>query len=414
MKSRNFTEVVKNNRKGIMSVVMAGCLAFSAPTAGLFEGTLVHNVHATDAKQKKAEAEKNLKDVNGKIDKIFQQQQALESQVDQSTKELAQIMSAQEGLKNDIANKQKEIDKANKDLAKAKEEEKKEYNAMIDRIKYMYENSSSDSLWEAVLDSKNFADMLSNIEYVSSVYKTDKTLLEKYKAAVKKVEDLTKQLQNDMAELQESKSEYDAQQGELNNKINALKAQSGSFDQQIAQAKQLAASYSATVKQQQALINQQVAAQRAAQATNNNGASNGQAKTSKSNRKTGGAGMASNTPSNGPLPPANGSALSYASRFVGGRYEWGGTSLTNGCDCSGFVMAVYAQYGKSLPHNSGAMRGVGTAVSPSAMQPGDIVCYNGHVGIYAGGGQLLSALNSKKGITYCSVNYKPIVAVRRV
>ena len=76
MKSRNFTEVVKNNRKGIMSVVMAGCLAFSAPTAGLFEGTLVHNVHATDAKQKKAEAEKNLKDVNGKIDKIFQQQQA--------------------------------------------------------------------------------------------------------------------------------------------------------------------------------------------------------------------------------------------------------------------------------------------------------------------------------------------------
>lgn len=106
--------------------------------------------------------------------------------------------------------------------------------------------------------------------------------------------------------------------------------------------------------------------------------------------------------------------LAYAQRFVGNPYKWGGTSLTNGADCSGFVQSVYAHFGKSLPHSSYADAHVGRGVSKSDMRPGDIVVYGGHVGIYAGGGKLLSALGKKYGITYCSVNYKPIQAVRRL
>ena len=108
------------------------------------------------------------------------------------------------------------------------------------------------------------------------------------------------------------------------------------------------------------------------------------------------------------------SVVSYASQFVGNRYVYGGTSLTNGTDCSGFVMGVYRAFGVSLPHSSAAMRSVGYGVSTSEMQAGDIVCYSGHVGIYAGNGTIVNASNPRSGITYTNVNYRHILAVRRI
>jgi cell wall-associated NlpC family hydrolase len=115
-----------------------------------------------------------------------------------------------------------------------------------------------------------------------------------------------------------------------------------------------------------------------------------------------------------PSGSSGSSVVAYASQFVGNPYVYGGSSLTNGTDCSGFVKSVYAQFGVSLPHSSSAMRSCGSGVSKSDMQPGDIVCYSGHVGIYAGNGMIVNALNERSGITYTNVNYAPIVAVRRV
>ena len=115
-----------------------------------------------------------------------------------------------------------------------------------------------------------------------------------------------------------------------------------------------------------------------------------------------------------PSGSSGSSVVAYASQFVGNPYVYGGSSLTNGTDCSGFVKSVYAQFGVSLPHSSSAMRSCGSGVSKSDMQPGDIVCYSGHVGIYAGNGMIVNALNERAGITYTNVNYAPIVAVRRV
>ncbi len=111
---------------------------------------------------------------------------------------------------------------------------------------------------------------------------------------------------------------------------------------------------------------------------------------------------------------AGSSVVDYASQFLGNPYVWGGTSLTNGADCSGFVLSVYANFGYSLPHSSTAMRGCGYAVSYDDMQLGDIVCYDHHVGIYAGNGLIINALNSNSGITYTNVNYKEILAIRRI
>ncbi len=109
------------------------------------------------------------------------------------------------------------------------------------------------------------------------------------------------------------------------------------------------------------------------------------------------------------------SVVNYASQFLGNPYVYGGSSLTNGTDCSGFVMSVYAHFGISLPHSSGALRGSGYSVSYSSMQPGDIVCYDGHVAINAGGNTVIHASNPADGIKYTSpANYRPVVAVRRI
>ena len=105
----------------------------------------------------------------------------------------------------------------------------------------------------------------------------------------------------------------------------------------------------------------------------------------------------------------------YACQFVGNPYVWGGSSLTNGTDCSGFVMSVYANFGVSLPHSSTADRTQGYAVDGLAnAQPGDLICYSGHVALYIGNGQIVHASSSKTGIIISNADYKKILAVRRI
>lgn len=107
--------------------------------------------------------------------------------------------------------------------------------------------------------------------------------------------------------------------------------------------------------------------------------------------------------------------IDYASQFIGNPYRWGGSSLTNGTDCSGFVMSVYANFGISLPHYSQSMLSQGTAVASLAeAQPGDILVYSGHTGLYLGNGLMLSALGRKYGICVSSATYKTIKGIRRV
>ena len=108
------------------------------------------------------------------------------------------------------------------------------------------------------------------------------------------------------------------------------------------------------------------------------------------------------------------SVANYALQFVGNPYVYGGSSLTNGTDCSGFVMSVYGAFGVGLPHSSSALRGCGYAVDPGSMSPGDIVCYSGHVGICIGNGQIVHASNAATGIKVSTAYYRDILAVRRI
>ena len=106
--------------------------------------------------------------------------------------------------------------------------------------------------------------------------------------------------------------------------------------------------------------------------------------------------------------------VAYAKQFIGNPYVYGGTSLTRGTDCSGFVKGVYRNFGVSLPRTSSAMRSAGYGVSVQDMQPGDIVCYSGHVGIYIGNGKIVNAIDEAHGIGISNAYYQPILAVRRI
>lgn len=110
------------------------------------------------------------------------------------------------------------------------------------------------------------------------------------------------------------------------------------------------------------------------------------------------------------------SVVNYAKRFLGNPYRWGGTSLTRGADCSGYVMSVYRHFGKSLPHSSYAQRKVGRRVgSLSKAKPGDIICYSGHVAIYMGNNRVIHASNRKDGIKITKgAAYRSIVTIRRI
>lgn len=108
------------------------------------------------------------------------------------------------------------------------------------------------------------------------------------------------------------------------------------------------------------------------------------------------------------------SVIDFACQFIGNPYVWGGTSLTNGADCSGFVQAVYANFGISLPRTTWDMENVGYAVSYEQALPGDLVLYDGHVGLYMGDGNIVNAMNEAQGIGICNANYAPIITIRRV
>ena len=114
-------------------------------------------------------------------------------------------------------------------------------------------------------------------------------------------------------------------------------------------------------------------------------------------------------------PSVSGAAVAnYAMKFIGGKYVWGGANLATGVDCSGFVMCVYQHFGYSLPHYSESLAGCGRGVSYANAQPGDIICYRGHCGIYIGGGMMVNALGAKYGIVVNQVNTSRLTAVRRI
>lgn len=388
----------------VLVFVLAGSL-----TAGACE---VPNVYAkTEAEKKRDAYKKKLKAKNSDIANIKDSQSDVKDSITAAAARMKTLLSKQEQLKSDIKDKQNEVEQANKKLEEAKEEEQNQYDAMKLRIQYLYENSTDNSIWSAILESNGLSDMLNRIEYATDLYKSDRELMTSYQNAVKKVEDWTMQLADEMDSLLALQDKYQTQQGELKTLMAKLEQQKDAYAQQLAEAQKQAQDYKKTISKQEAIIRAQEAAAARANANTYDGGGTGAS-----------GGIASDSylkdPDCNPSQTTDVSGadiVAFAQQFVGNPYVWGGNSLTNGVDCSGFVHQVYAHFGISTPRYSQAFKSVGQPVSYQNIQAGDVVVYPGHVAIYIGNGNIVEAQSTRAGITNSRpVNCHTITAIRRL
>lgn len=371
------------------------------------------------AKNKKSEAQTALDNANADIENIQSQQQELQSQIDALDADLVNIIMNLDILEGELSDKQTELDNVTAQLAQAQEDEQNQYDAMKKRIVYMYENGD-DSYIEALVGATDFSDLLNRLEYAQQIYDYDRNLLTQYQETVQQVADLKSQVETEKAELEEVQQSYQEQQASYESMIAEKQSQMSDFDTQLASAQSLAAQYKATVDEQNEIIRQEQVAAAAAAAQNNNKGNNTTTANNNNGSNTGGDSTTGGSTGGGGLNPpfstsvSGSDVVSYACQFIGNPYVWGGESLTNGADCSGFIKSVYANFGISLPHSSVALQRAGSEVSYENAQPGDIVCYAGHVAIYMGGGQIVHASSPSTGIKTGSATYRSIISVRRV
>ena len=404
-------------------------------------------------KKEQQKTQNNLNSVNQQITAIQSNQAQAQEELDQLSDQLVDILTSIDICQDEIAVKEKEIEQAKKDYEDARKKEEDQYASMKKRIQFMYEQGDSAYL-QVLLESQNYADMVNKADYIESLYEYDKQLLAGYVESKNQVAELKGRLEDEEAGLEASNYELQQEEAALQTLVDEQKKTVADFDAQLASAKKKAASYKQQLEDQTAQIKkleeeaaakkkkeeearkkqeQERKQQQQANQTQTIDTGNGAQQTTGDDPAQVDTGDDAQTTDPGTVDTGKGTdsmnagagavtggsgvgqqAANYACNFVGNPYKFGGTSLTNGTDCSGFTQAVYAHFGISLPRDSYSQRSCGTEVSYANAQPGDIICYAGHVALYLGNGQIVHASTERTGITYGYATYRTILSVRRV
>ncbi|MDE6642323.1 MAG: C40 family peptidase [Acetatifactor sp.] len=345
--------------------------------------------------------EEQISDLNGEIINTLASIGVLTDQIEEKELQLAEKGSQ-------IVDKQIQIEATETEYYAAVEREETQRQNMIDCTRMVYENQEVSYL-TSILEGKGLSDILNQMDYIEKVYEYSMGRLEAYMEAKELVHDLWDQLELEKAELEEQrdsleqdklglmadKDELQDLKADLDVKLARKKQESANYEAEIEKAQREAAVAKRLLQQDQQKLKQLQAAQNAANRT------------------------IATTSYTAIIDSASGSDLGkkiakFACQYVGNPYVSGGTSLTNGADCSGFTYRVYQEFGYSIPRTSYQQRSAGTGVTYENAQPGDLICYDGHVAMYIGSGMIVHASSAKTGIKVSRAQYRTILAVRRI
>lgn len=359
-----------------------------------------------------------------KVKNLQKKQKKAQAEVDSLQSKLVDIISQIDGLEKDIKSNAQDIEDTKEEVKEAKKAEKKQYKAMKSRIRYFYENDTDNNVFNILVGSKSLTDFINKVSYMNSVYSYDRDLLDSYEATRVEIQGMEEDLEDKQLDLKKEKQQLKTNKASLNSLIDSKKGEVANIHQQVVKAKKeaarRAAEKAAALERERQARNAAAAAAAARRAARRAASRAAASNTGSGSGSSSSTNTAAYTQDADPSPATNvsgGAVVGYANQFVGNRYVWGGNSLTNGCDCSGFVVQVYRHFGIDLSgsRNSAALRSVGQAVSPDNIQAGDIVCYPGHVAIYAGNGCIVEAQSSRAGITNNRAwNHGTVLAIRRV
>ncbi len=387
----------------LVTSLTLGC--FASETTGTLT---VKATTISDIQNQLKDHQNQLDNINNRLAGLEDEQDLIQEAIDDLNAEIINTMTSI-GLKEDeiaeketqIADKQVEINATQEEYEAAVEREEQQRASMAASTRMMYENNN-DTYLSSVLSGNGLGDMLNRMDYIEKVYEYSKNRLDGYIETKNQVHDLWDFLEGEKAGLEDDKAALEADRAELQDlksnldvQIAQKKRESANFEAEINKAKQEAAVAKKLIQQDQQKIKQLQAAQNAANATY------------------------ATTDYTKIIDNASGSDLGkkvakFACQYIGNPYVSGGTSLTNGADCSGFTYRVYQEFGYSIPRTSYQQRSAGTGVSYDEAQPGDLICYEGHVGLYIGGGMIVHASSVKTGIKVSKAQYREILAVRRI
>ena len=444
--------------------------------AVMMMGTQVATVSASreeELREEQAATSAQLDATYSQIDQLYAAKEQLQNEIAALDANLVNVMVSIQTLEGDISNKQADIEQTQSDLQKAQNAKDKQYEAMKQRIQYLYEKGGNDAWFQMMVNAENLSELLTKAEYTQKMYDYDRQSLEKYANTIDQVTQLGNKYQQEKAELEGMKQEYEAESVNLQAAIDERRAVSADCDNEIAYAQQMANEYAALIEQQQAEIERleaeriaaeeearrqaelaaaEEAARQEAEAEDEtvydeegnevdaeDALENGETLYDEEGNEIDPDSVTDEEESDGDVEydeygnvidsdntvdpeeyqssgsGSGSSVVDFATQFVGNPYVWGGTSLTDGADCSGFVQSVYANFGVSLPRTSYEQQNAGTEVSYADAQPGDLICYGGHVAIYMGDGKIVHASNAKDGIKISNdATYRTILSVRRL